>query len=333
MRANAALAILGLLIAPAARATVVIKLASLAPRGSAYSESLEEMALDFRALSGGAVELRLYLDGVAGSEEDMVRKMGVGQIQAASLTTIGMHDIAPEPEALTVPGLIRTPGEFDYVLAHVQGRLDAALAARGFVAIGWAEVGTARFFSTFPLREPADAAKARIYCWQGDPGMARAWQALGFSPVVLAPSDILPALASGMINAVAEPPLFPFVSRSFERTHHMLDFDWALVSGATVVRGETWARIPAALRPALARAAVLAGRRMSERALALDEQAVREMRVQGLTVDEPASVADWQGFAARSWPSLRGRVIPADLFDRIETLVGEWRAAHPDHAR
>ncbi len=319
--------VLTLSILLAARGPVVIKLATLAPRGSAYADILEQLARDWRDASGGGVQVRLYLDGVAGSEGDMVRKMGVGEIQAASLTTVGMHDIAPEPQALDTPGLIRTADEFDFVLPRVEPLLDAALAAKGFVALGWADVGTARFFSTFPLRAPSDAHGARIYCWQGDPEVARAWERIGFSPVVLAPSDISASLQTGMINAVTEPPLFTFVARTFEKANHMLDFDWSILSGATVVRAATWQRIPEDLRPVLARIATAAAARMSIQAREMNAQAVREMEAQGLVVDEPSSRADWEALAAQTWPSLRGSVVPAGFFDRIRTLVEAFRGA------
>ena len=66
-------------------AQVRIKLATLAPRGSSYHQSLLKMAEKWRTVPGG-VNLTIYADGVQGGESAMVQKMRVGQLQAAMLT-------------------------------------------------------------------------------------------------------------------------------------------------------------------------------------------------------------------------------------------------------
>ncbi len=313
--------------APSGR--IVVKLATLAPRGSPYHQVLEEMAQKWREASGGTVELRIYPGGVAGGEGDMIRKIGIGELQAASLTTVGMHDITPEPAVLDVPGLIATSAELDSVLPRIRGRLERALAARGFVVVGWATVGTARFFSVNPLRQPADARDAKLYSWEGDPGSVVGWEAAGFRPVVLSATDITPSLATGMIDVLCEPPLFALVSRTFERTRHMLDFDWSLLSAATVVRSRTWERIPPAIRTKLLAIGEATGQELSAEAERMNQQAIAEMKRQGLVVDAPADPAAWRIAAERTWPVIRGREVPADLFDDVRRLVQETRAGRP----
>ncbi len=64
---------------------VVIKLATLAPEGTLFYDALLKLAGEWSRLSGGAVRLKIYPGGVAGSEYDMVRKLRIGQIQAATI--------------------------------------------------------------------------------------------------------------------------------------------------------------------------------------------------------------------------------------------------------
>jgi len=310
------------------RALVLIKLGTVAPPGSSYDQILEEMGRQWAEASGGTVKLRIYPGGVAGSEGDMVRKIGIGQLQAASLTTIGLHDITPEPQVLDVPMLIQSPEELDYVLAHVKDRLDRSLAAKGFVAVSWADVGAIRLFSTFALKSPAQAAKAKVWAWQGDPASSDAWQRIGFQPVVLSSTDIIPSLQTGMINTVAEPPLYAFASRTFDKANHMLDLSWSLLTGATVVRKETWDRIPPDVRAKLLAIAQAAGRKMSVEVRKLNEDSIGQMKAQGLIVDRPSDPAGWRTAGERSWTVVREKVVPKDLFDEVKRLVLEYRAQH-----
>ncbi len=315
-----------LALASPARALVRVKLGTLAPEGSPYHQALLEMAAKWAEVSHGLVKVIIYPGGVAGNEGDMVRKIGVGQLQAASLTTIGLHDVTPEPQALDVPGLIRSEAELDYVLDQVRGRFERTLESKGFVVTAWASVGMVRFFTTFPMTTPADAAKAKVWSWQGDPAAAEGWRSAGFTPVVLSSTDIVTALQTGMINAVSEPPLYAFASRLFDKANHMLDYDWSLLVGATVVAKPTWDRIPPDIQQKLLAVSAQYSHDVSEKVRQMNVDSIAQMKQQGLMIDEPADPAAWQALAHKTWSSIRGKVVPADLFDQIVRLVDEYRA-------
>src|SRR5690242_10819619 len=81
--------------APARAQSSVVKLATLVPDGSVWHKVLRDMGDDWSKGTQGRVTLRIYAGGVAGDEPDMVRKMRIGQIQAAALTVAGLSDIDP----------------------------------------------------------------------------------------------------------------------------------------------------------------------------------------------------------------------------------------------
>ena len=77
----------------AADAPVKIKLGTLAPKDSSPHQSLKAMAEKWRQAPGGGVQLIIFTDGTQGGEADMVRRMRIGQLQAAMLTGTGMAEI------------------------------------------------------------------------------------------------------------------------------------------------------------------------------------------------------------------------------------------------
>src|SRR5918911_3969269 len=103
---------------------VTVKLGTLAPQGSTWHNLLKEMGEKWAEASGGKVKLRIYAGGTQGNEGDMVRKMAVGQLQAAAITNVGMHDIVKEPQALSVPGMIESEAEFASVFPKVEADLE-----------------------------------------------------------------------------------------------------------------------------------------------------------------------------------------------------------------
>src|ERR1044071_1032984 len=78
-----------------AGAPVKVRLGTLAPKGSSYSRHLQVMGEEWRKAPGGGALLTIYPDGAMGSEEDMVRRMRLGQLQAAMVTVSGLSEIEP----------------------------------------------------------------------------------------------------------------------------------------------------------------------------------------------------------------------------------------------
>ena len=85
---------------PSAVAQVHWRLGTLVPRGTSYHHNLQAMAEEWRKAPHGGVTLTIYTDGTMGGEADMVRRMRIGQLQAAMLTVPGLAEIDPSVSAL-----------------------------------------------------------------------------------------------------------------------------------------------------------------------------------------------------------------------------------------
>ena len=97
--------LLGLLCIPvaSARSSVIVKMATPVPDGSIWHKGLKEMGEQWGQSTEGTVSLRLYAGGVAGDESAMVRKMGLGQLDAATLTVVGLAEIDQAFQVLGMP--------------------------------------------------------------------------------------------------------------------------------------------------------------------------------------------------------------------------------------
>ncbi len=131
-----------------------IKLGSLFPEGTGWDTSLKRMAAEWSEITGGRVRVRIYPGGIAGEEDDMIRKMRFGQLDAAVLTTFGMKVIAPESFVVTLPGLLQNDVELDYVLDNYMVRFDQKFRDQGFEVMAWSKSGWAYLFSKNPVRTP-----------------------------------------------------------------------------------------------------------------------------------------------------------------------------------
>ena len=94
----------------------LIKLATLAPEGSAWMKTLTALNAEVMKKTGNQVQLRIYPGGVLGDEKDMLRKMKIGQVQGAVLTASGLSTLDGEIDVLQIPFLFQNYDEVDFIL-------------------------------------------------------------------------------------------------------------------------------------------------------------------------------------------------------------------------
>jgi TRAP-type transport system periplasmic protein len=313
-----------------AEKTIRINLGTLAPRGSLYHQSLQAMAESWKQSSAGSVRLVIYPDGTQGGEADMVRLMRVGSLQGGLLTAVGLSDIEPMVGGLqNIPMEFRNLDEFSKVSEELHPSLEKRLGEKGFVVLFWVDTGWVRYFSKEPLLTPEDLRKMKVFVWAGSPDQVSIMRRAGYTPVPLEPSDILPGLQTGLINAVLLPPIFALATQVDLRAPHMLKLNWAPLVGACVVKKDIWEKVPAASREALLTAAHRAGKEIGAGSRKESDDAIAAMQKRGLKVQEPTSevVEQWRKEAEKTYPELRGTVVPAQIFDEVQQRVREYRAA------
>lgn len=185
-----------------------IKLGTVAPEGSPWHRIVREMGDAWSKATGGKIQLRIYPGGVAGDDPDMIRKMRVGQLQAAMLTAQGLAQVVPDIRALEMPLLLTNYEELDYVKERITPRLEPLFEAQGFTVLNWGEAGWVYFFTQKPVVRPEDLKPLRLFIWSGnDTTYMSAWKDAGYNPVPIPATEILTGLQSGLINAFVAPPI------------------------------------------------------------------------------------------------------------------------------
>ena len=73
--------------------TVTLRMGSLAPRGSSWARLFGAFDRSVQKKTQGRLRVNLYPGGVAGDERDVIRKMKLGQMDGAVLTSVGLGQI------------------------------------------------------------------------------------------------------------------------------------------------------------------------------------------------------------------------------------------------
>lgn len=295
---------------------MVVKLATLAPRGSAWHAHLQDMGAQWSEASGGRVTLRIYPGGVAGEEADILRKMRIGQLQAGALSLAGLQRISPAVNVLAVPMLMDGPEDLARVRAAMEPHIEALLEEHGYVVLQWGDVGWLRFFLPTPEYRPDDVRKRKAPAWCEDATTAL-WRDNGFQSVVLNQSDVLPGLQTGLIDAIGSTPLFILANQWFPFLPYMVEMPYLPLVGATLIDRRAWEKIPADLRPELMRISRETGKLIQTEIYKLEADAIVAMQERGLQViqPDPQIVEEWRALFRSSYDRLRGELIPPDWFD------------------
>ena len=322
-----ALAGLAFFAAGGAVSAQTIKLGTRAPKGSPWFESLQDMAADWGAASNGRIKVRIYPGGSIGDEQDMVRKMQIGQLQGAVLTSVGLSIIVPEILALQMPMIFKTDGELDYVRDHLSAEFEALFEARGYKILNWGDIGWVRLFSREPVVVMDDLRGQKLFTWAGDPELAEGYKMQGLKVVPLPVPEIFSGLQSGLIDALYAAPVAALSYQWFGLANHMTELKVLKLIGATVVTQKTWNKIDPAVRDAVMATAVEAGDSARERIRNFEDEAISVMQEHGLTIhtmtDEQADA--WENSARSSWVVYTNSRVPAELVARVEALRDEYR--------
>jgi TRAP-type C4-dicarboxylate transport system substrate-binding protein len=104
--------------------------------------------------------------------------------------------------------------------------------------------------------------------------------------------------------------------------------NWVPIVGATVIRRATLDAMTPATREAVLAAAGKAGAQVRAHRDALDRESIAAMQQRGLAVRPvtPEIEKAWRATASEAWPLVRGSMVPAETFDRVQAELAAYRA-------
>ncbi|MFW5688428.1 MAG: TRAP transporter substrate-binding protein DctP [Spirochaetota bacterium] len=307
----------------------VFRIGSAAPENSPWGRTLNQLAAEWQRISNGRVRVQVFHNSIAGDEADMVRKMRIGQLQAVVMTSTGLSTFSDGVLTLSMPLLIRTQDEYDYVFPRVRDELEGQIADDGFRVLTWSTAGWIYAFSREEVRTPQAFQGLKLAASPEEMDLVRAYQLMGYQPIPVPYSERLAALANGMVNAYMSVPLLAAGFQWFGATPFMLDLRIGPAPGAVIISQRAYRRLPADVRDEMIAAAERVASGLNDDILALEQDAIDTMVEHGLTVVEPTSAEReiWIQELEDSYDVTLGLVFDEGLYQRISEILREYRSA------
>lgn len=306
-----------------------LKIATIAPEGSAWMQDMRAGAADIRQRTEDRVTLKFYGGGVQGNDRQVQRKMRTGQLHGGAFTSGSMYKFQRDADLYALPMLFNDIDE----VRHVRARLDPVLRERledaGYVTFGFAGGGFAYMMSNQPLRTLDDLSGQKVWIPEGDEIGFAALRALGIAPVSMPITDVLTGLQTDLLNSVAVPPVGAVVLQWHTRLKYITQLPIAYVYGAILVDRRAFERLAEEDQATVRE--VLEGiyRRFDEGGVENNEKALEALLESGLELVRPdqGQVPAWREIVMRSHrEQARAGVIDAGLLNQLQELLSTYRS-------
>jgi TRAP-type transport system periplasmic protein len=238
-----------------------LKIATIAPSRSAWDIEERKLAQQWAKDSGDRVQMQFMGTNAMGGETGVIQKLNSvrpGQkapIDGAIFTNLGIATLAPDTHILTlaVPFMFRNQDEVDLVLDTFAPRFEKAISSKGYVLLGWFNVGWAYFYTKKPVHTADDLKKQKLsVSGLGMPQLTDAFKAAGFRTEDIAPDKLLQSTKTpGGIEGFYTIPMYAYAGQYYKSLPFILDAPICPVMVAFVMFEKSWSEIPDSYKPAM----------------------------------------------------------------------------------
>lgn len=315
-------------IESAAARAATLKIATLAPEGSSWMNIMHEMMDEVTAETDGRIKFKIYPGGIQGDERDVIRKMRAGQLHGGGFTGNGLGVILPRVRVLEIPFLFNDYNEVRAVVDSLDSYFADYFDKEDYVLLGWANVGFVYLFSQEPITCKKDILDKKVWLWEGDPLAETFMAEFGIKPIPLAITDVLMSLSTQMINTVYTAPMACVGLQWFTKVKYMTDYPVTNSVGAVIVSRKSWDRIPEDLQPVVRRICDKHFARLAETTIEDNAKSIETLKKNGIKLVEVGDEgrADFNKVSLTTREKLAGSLYPADLQERVEKLLADYRA-------
>jgi TRAP-type C4-dicarboxylate transport system substrate-binding protein len=311
------------LIAPAG-AEQVIKIATVAPEGSAWMRELRAAGAEVQTGSQGRVIVKFYPGGVMGSDQVVIRKMRFGELHGGMLTSSELAVTYPDAAVYSLPFEFDSWAQVDKVRPQIDPLLAKGFEAHGLHMLAASNIGFAYIMSTKQLHNREDMEKAKVWIPQNDAIAERTFKAAGVSTIPLALGDVFTSLQTGLVDTVANTPSGAVAMQWHGKVKYMINLPLTFVVGYVVLDGKVWHQLSPADQAIVGKAFAAAAARMDANIKRDDAAALDAMKKQGLTLSslDPAEAGRWRDIGVKvTQQMVADKLISAEMLADVRKAV------------
>jgi TRAP-type C4-dicarboxylate transport system substrate-binding protein len=305
------------------------KIATLSPDGSFWITTMKAAASDIAVKTDERVKFRFYPGGVMGNDRAVLKKIRIGQLQGAALSSGALAAKAPDTQVYNVPLLFKSYAEVDFVRQQLDVDMEKAFSQAGFVNFGLAEGGFAYIMSKHRIAAASDLKKNKVWVPSDDVASQSAVDSFGIAPIALSIGDVLTGLQTGLIDTVAASAIGAIALQWHTQVDYLLDLPIIYIYALLAIDEKAFSKISAEDQSIVNEVMREAFRKMDIQNRKDNQNAFSALEKQGIKTVSPDSdqLNQWKskGIGAAENFAAQGKIDPA-ILARVRKLLAEYRA-------
>lgn len=303
-----------------------IKVGVLAPEGTGWAKNIKKMTTEIKEATKGNVEIKVYYGGSQGDEQDVLRKIRIGQLQGGIFTGKTLGEINGDVRVIELPFTFNNNREKALkTLQTLTPYFNQRFEANKFKSLGVFEIGQVYFVAQKKVSNLNDIKNLKIWSWDGDPIVSSMFEAMNLNGVPLALPDVLSSLSTGVVEAAYAPPIGILALQWNTKVKYMIDFPISYSIGAFVISQTAWQKVAPADQKIVETIAkkyeseINAGN-TKDNADAL--AAMKSQKIEFIKFTD-ADVKTAQGYRAEIIKKLKGKLFSDEAFKKLEAELGK----------
>jgi len=322
---------MALLPAPAAAETVILRMATAAPDGTAWAREGRSFERDVAELTHDQVHMKWYLGGIAGDELTVLDRIRREQLDGVASAGMLCARLAPSMRALRVVGLFQSRDESAYVTGRLKETFDTEFLRQGFVNLGEMGIGPDIILSRRPVSTMAELQKERLWVWDLDDVYRQTMTAMGMHIVPRPLNSAFSDFEHGVLDGFVAVPTAALAFQWSTQVHYFTGLRPSFLGGCILIAARTFDQLPLEAQKAVRQAAAKTVARMEVIGRQQDDALLGGLFAkQGLKEVPVTETFRGEFFAAAqaAREQLGAKLVPHALLQRVLSLLADYRAVH-----
>ena len=174
-----------------------IKIATISPDGTFWMKQMRAGAKEIKQQTQGRVKFKFYPGGVMGNDDNVLRKIRIGQLHGGAVTMGTVSQSTPDSTVYGLPFLFSSLDDAEEIRKTTDPILRKQIESDGFVNFGFAQGGFTYMMSKEKISSFDDLKEQKSWVPEkSDVGLS-VYHNVGITPISLPLSDVLTGLQTG----------------------------------------------------------------------------------------------------------------------------------------
>ena len=306
-----------------------LKLATVAPEGSAWMNAMRAGAESIEQRTDGRVRVKFYGGGVMGNEASVTRKIRIGQLHGGAFTSGGLGRIYDGMNIYATPFMFDSAEEAAYVREHMDEILFSGLKDNGFIGLGMAQGGFGKLMSANKMRSLDDLKGKKLWVPEDDELSFELMRDLGLSPVKLPLTDVLTGLQTQLLEIVGSSAIGAIALQWHTKVKYVLDQPLVFIYGTLVIDQRYFGKLSAGDQEIVKEVFGKVYKKIDADNYLDNKKAEQALRDNGVSFEtgDPAEVAKIVAQVRAQTDALAAKnQIPKDLYTQAQAHIKAFRA-------